>query len=325
MPEALSFEEEFAALAAERDAANGIQNNPTTDEEGSLSEGTAGEEFKDAETGTDKVGAQEQDATGQADVKQEEDPYAGLTEAAKARLIALEETNKSLQHRVNSDAGRVSAFQRKVNELTTQIETISKKTGGEQPTQKEVVAAMADGNKWEKFKEEYPEVAEALDSRFNEISSKQNKQIETVLAPVIVERQQKDAEKAFGAVADVFPSWQNAVNEQPFKDWMASQPAAVQTLADSREVADATSLIGLYDNHRIVNGMPSLKKSDPVSSKEGVDTSSKDSVAERRERQKQAGITVPSKSARVDPNADGGSDFEAAFNAYAKRRESQRR
>ena len=184
---------------------------------------------------------------------------------------------------------------------------------------------MADGNKWEKFKEEYPEVAEALDSRFNEISSKQNKQIETALAPVIVERQQKDAEKAYGAVADVFPSWQNAVKEQPFQDWLASQPAAVQTLAGSSEVADATSLIGLYDNHRIVHGMPSLKKSDPVSSKEGVDTSSKDSVAERRERQKQAGVTVPSKSARVDPNADGGSDFEAAFNAYAKRRESQRR
>jgi hypothetical protein len=317
---ALSFEEEFAAFAAERDTENGIQNDPVIDDVAPADE--VGEQ--DAKT-VDEAGVQE-DVAGLADGnKDPEDPYAGLTEAAKARLIALEETNKSLQHRVSSDAGRVSAFQRKINELTTQIDAIGKKSGGEQPTKKEVVDAMADGSKWEAFKQEYPEVADAMDSRFSEISSKQNKQIETVLAPVIVERQQKDAEKAYGAVADVFPTWQNAVKEQPFQDWLASQPAAVQTLAESLEVADATSLIGLYDNHRIVTGLPSLKKSDPVSGKEGVDTSGKDSVAERRERQKQAGVTVQSKSARVDPNADSESDFDAAFNAYAKRRESQRR
>jgi hypothetical protein len=246
-------------------------------------------------------------------------------EAIDAHKAAVAE-NEKLNHRVTSDAGRVSAFQRKINGLESEINQIKATSNKEQPTKAEISEAMGDDESWEQFQEDYPEVAEAIDKRLSKAMGSHEEKINTTLAPVIEERQEKAMEEAYGAVAKEYPTWQTAVKEQHFGEWLNTQPAVVRSLAESDDPADASSLIGLYDNHRIANSLPSLKsdKTDPNPDTGVVDTA--DALAERRARQLEDGKSIPSKPARVDPTHETGDDeFERSFNAFAARKEAKRR
>ena len=68
-----------------------------------------------------------------------------------------------------------------------------------------------------------------------------------------------DLAEAYAEVDKEFPLWQSAVKTSDFSDWLNRQSSDVQSLAASDEVYDAISLMGLYENHRIVTGLPSMK------------------------------------------------------------------
>lgn len=255
-------------------------------------------------------------------ITDEEDPYAGWPVEAVEKLKQQEQEMANLNHRISSDAGRVSAFQKKVNHLEGEISAIREQSSKPQPTDGDIIDAMGDEGSWDQFKEDYPEVAAAVDGRFSELIGAQKKEVEAAIAPVLDKQAEEETEKAYGAVAEQFPTWQDAVKEQHFSEWMESQPAVVQALAESDDVYDASSLIGLYDNYRVANDLPTLKATtdhgDTVVDKETT------SLAEKRALQLEAGETIPSQGARVDPNAESGNDFENAFNAFAARKESKR-
>lgn len=257
---------------------------------------------------------------------EEPDPYEGMTDEVKARFVTLEEEKGKLEHRIKSDDGRVNAYQRQVTELSQQIEQIQKSSAKAQPTNEEIKDAMeGDDADWDSFKEDYPEVANAIDGRFSRFESKQAERIDTVLTPVIEDQAEKQMEKAYEDVADEFPTWQDAVKEQNFNDWLVKQPAAVRDLSFSDDVNDASSLIGLYDDHRIANNMPSLRKADDPGNGDPVDDSA-DDLGAKRKRQLEAGSVVPSKPARINTEAEEGEDeFERSFNAYAARKEAANR
>lgn len=230
--------------------------------------------------------------------------------------------NNQLNHRINSDNGRVSAFQRKINNLEHEIATIQKGPG-EQPSNEEITDAMATDEGWNQFKEDYPEVAEAIDARLDNALGEVN----TKIAPVVEKAQQDRAteaeaaqEEAYGEVAKEFPTWQTAVQEDVFQNWMATQPPGVQALAASDDPRDASTLIGKYDDHRVASNLPSLK-ADHVPDDTVVDnTDEVDEVAQRRERQLEDGTTLPSQKTRIDVNAEPTDGFEAAFNAFAAKK-----
>lgn len=309
--ETTEFEDAFDEFAGDDTGKEDDLEDPTKEGE------AAAESTEELASNETKDGTQE-------DEPKEGDLYYGWPQAAIDAHKDQQSELETLQHRANSDSSRVSAFQRKVNTLEQQITEIQSSGTGDQPSDQEITTAMGSDEKWETFKEDYPEVAEAIDSRFENVIGAQNKQVQAAIAPVVERQAESEMEEAYDVVAQDFPTWQDAVQEQHFQDWLNTQPPGIQALANSDDTADASSLIGLYDGFRVEDGLETLKvvSNDPDNS--GVEEDRPNSVAERRRRQLESGSAVPSKSARIDPTAETGDDFERAFNAFAQRKEAAR-
>lgn len=266
---------------------------------------------------------------------EEEDPYAGWPEEAKSKVLELQENQKKMEHEAKSDRGRISAFQ---NLLTNTREELNEAIKAkDSPSKQDITDAMGTDEDWENFTEEYPEIAKIIDKRMEATNKRietvmdtHGKKIDNTLQPVIEREADNAMEEAYDVVAKEYPTWQDAVKEQAYSDWIVTQPAGVQNLAESADPADASALIGLFDTHRIANGLDSLKaqpeKSGDTDHESGSVVEKEASELEkRRQLQLESGATVESKAAKIGPNAESGEDeFERAFNAYAARKEAKR-
>jgi len=262
------------------------------------------------------------DSAAAAEAEPEVDPYEGMDEVTKARFQNIEKTNEDLQHRIDSDNGRVGAFQKKVNNLEHQIAGMTHKP--DQPSMEAITEAMGTDEGWTKFSEDYPEVSAAIDGRLDNFGKSVGENINSRLAPVINKQNENAQEASYGEVAETFPTWQDAVNTPEFSDWMATQSPGIQALAGSDDTSDASSLIGMFDDYRVTQGDESLRI-DPSPDNDGnsVDNTATD-LAAKRARQLEDGVAIESKTARIDPNAESGTEFENAFNAFASRKEANR-
>ena len=270
-----------------------------------------------------------------AAVTEDEDPYAGMTDEVKAKFVALEGDRDSLQHTIDSDAGRVRAFQRKADDLDKEIQSIrSGATSG--PSMTQISDAMkGTDEEWDKFGESYPDVAGAIDRRMAALGAATESAVEETLKPVKekavrdAETEAADANKTRVAeVEELFPTWTDAVKTQDFKDWMADQSQGVAALAESDDSRDASTLIGLYDTHLVANGKPTLKADPPT----GVNEDEVDSAAEpqlselekKRAKQLEDGAAPTSRKAGVNTDGPETTEFDAAFAVFAKRKEQKR-
>jgi len=262
-----------------------------------------------------------------------EDPYAGMTETAMEKYKAMEEENEGLVHKLDSNSGRVSAFQRKVNDLEREIQGIRKgPTAGEQPSTHDIADAMKGTDEdWEQFSTDYPDVAKAIDGRLEKAGKNTQAAVDNTLAPV-VKKQELDAENeqttaakaAVNSVAETYPKWTDAVKTPEFGEWLEGRPPGVHSLAESADANDALALIGMYDSHLIANGFASLKEAnDPGPGVKEVDKPT--DLAARRARQLEDGSSIPSKPAGVNTGDDEGLDeFESAFKVFANRLDKKR-
>ena len=277
------------------------------------------------------------DDKAKSDDKEEVDIYAGMSEDVKAHFLGIEEENKNLNHRLDSDAGRVSAFQLKINSMEKEIQNIRQgSTAGDQPSKTEISDAMSGSDEgWEQFSKDYPEVAEAIDSRLSQAGKATQESVENTLAPVI-EKQAKNTETealaaataARAPVTELFPEWEEEVQKPEFSLWLDEQSPGVQALSASDDSKDASLLIGLYDEHLVANDKPSLKAE--VKDKEIVPgpgdepEEKKTTLAARRAQQLEDGATIKSKNSRIDPSKEPADDFDAAFNFHAKQKDRKR-
>lgn len=322
VPEESEFDEAFAEFGSAKDGTT----EPSEEEE--LPAAAASAEPDD----------NEDESADEPDAVEEPDPYEGMDDVVKARYQELEANNDKLTHQLKSDAGRVSAFQRQVNQLQNQISEIREgSTAGDQPTENQIKDAMMGGDdEWEKFAEDYPAVASAIDKRFESGGSALQTAVDNVLTPVKetitkidTEAGQTAAQKRIDAVAEEFPTWTEAVETPEFKLWLDNQPPGVQGLAFSDDTRDASSLIGMYDDHLVADGQPSLRKdpTEPGVEEEEVVAEGSEGPTElekRRQQQLDAGASIPSKPAGIDASAEATTEFDAAFAQFARKKDQAR-
>jgi len=262
------------------------------------------------------------------------DPYEGMSEAVKARVIKLEESNTKLNHRLDSDSGRVSAFQRQVNDLQRENSNLKAAPAAAKPTPNQIADAMKGSSEgWDQFQEDYPDVAKAIDSRLEMAGKATQESVDQTLAPVVQRQAQIETTVAntntqtkVDEVAKIYPDWSAAVQTQDFVDWLQVQPPGIAALSESDDTNDASALIGMYDNHLVANGKPTLKATpEPASNQEAkTDGSEATALAAKRAQQLEDGATIDSKNAQIDAGTEPRGDFETAFDAYAKRKDAQR-
>jgi hypothetical protein len=308
------FETAFAEIAAERDN----DSDPDTEE---------AEELND-----DELTAAASTEEAAKAVEETPDPYEGMTDEVKAKFVALEGDRDGLQHTIDSDDGRVRAFQLKVNGLETEIQTIrSGATAG--PSQTQIADAMkGSDDEWDAFSAAYPDIATVMDKRMGAMGEKIDKAVESTLAPVKEATAKTEAAEAKtaneGRVDEVklsFPTWTDEVKKPEFSTWLNDQSKGVSDLSMSDDARDASTLIGLYDAHLVASGQPSIK-ADPIESgvTEEAGKPAPTELEARRAQQLSDGASVASKKAGVVTDGPEEDEFTAAFNVYAKRKDKQR-
>lgn len=198
-----------------------------------------------------------QSSSGPADA----DVWTSVPETARRAYQEALEERERLRHSVHSNAGRVSALQRKINELESQLAggyvpaTSQAAPSADMPTAQQVREAMQTPEQWASFSEEYPEVAKAVDARiqvqFNQIQS----QIHRDLNPLREDAQRRAQAEAeqfkrsqYGALEQAHPQWRQTINTPEFQSWFQTQPASIQSLVESDYADDAIALLNFYSS-----------------------------------------------------------------------------
>lgn len=182
----------------------------------------------------------------QAAAATEEDPLSGLPEDVRQRIAEAEAALKAeklraeaAEHAARSNAGRVSALQRQVDELkksprTDKAGADDKGPGAETDTD--------DGS----FGEEYREVADFV-----------KRTVEEKVAPIVAELDEKKTEEqvrqataeltqAFERLAQAHPDFDQIRNDPKYGEWLNAQPPGIRNLAASENPDDAIALCNLY-------------------------------------------------------------------------------
>jgi len=257
---------------------------------------------------TEDTGPEDGGAVTVADEQQEEDGDVRPDLDEKDRKIA------ELEHKVKSDAGRISAFQRKINELAQQKQTVAQ----EQPSRQDIADAMQTPEAWSAFAEEYPDIAEAVDNRLRqhkaEVTENLSNKFTSELDPIRKAEQDRFIQSQVAAIEAAHPDWDEVRNSSAFDEWVEKQPSAVQELRKSKNAADAVWMLNAF------------KRDSGVASPGSEEVPGSGQVAalkSKRLKQLAEGEAVQStrRVARVSQPPD---DFDQAFSAFADIKTKQR-
>lgn len=261
----------------------------------------AGKSDEEAEENNADPLEENQEGKGEDEQPAGSDPE-GEKEPEDDRVTTLEKELAALRHKYRSDQGRVSAYQRKINELETQLK--------KRPTEKEIENALS-GEKWDEFKEEFPEAADLMEKQFGAL----REQIDSTVAPLrerLTEKEATDYEAQQIAVLEKpreqggygYDNWKEISASKEFVAWISSQPEGVRALCNSSDAADAAAVLDFYT---------AIHK---------TDVGGAEKTLERRKKNLARNVQVTGKQG--GPSVTPPDDYEAAFNFFAKKKMQER-
>ena len=290
------------------------ENNDTVEAGGDADDIEAAfEEFAAAREGhgsDDKEEPEAKPASVEGDVDDKVKPGDQAATAKEAAEIAKEKPAASddpyanlsadeLRHRLKTDHGRLGVLQRKINQLESRLSSQPK------PQAKKPETNFKDSARWKSLKEEFPDFAdgveEILESRLSsldEVSSKIGR-FEQEQAT------QRRSEEAL-VLQEAHPDWKEVAGSNEFKTWMKDQPLAVQNMKSSQSAADAAWVLDLYKAQKPHEQGPSKAQQ----------------IQEKRNQQLRNAVETPSQ--RRAPTAADESDFDGAFDHFARQRERKK-
>ena len=210
----------------------------------------------------------------------------------------LQKDHEQLTHRFKSDEGRQAALQRKIQELEQRPQAESPKPDN------------VTDDQWAAMKEDYPEIANAFDSRLNAATSAMRGEMKQQLQPYEQQAQQNYANSQKAALEAAHTDWEVVAKAPEFTNWLGKQPQIVRDLTRSDNAADAAYVLDTFKS------MTGYGQPDSEPSKT-------DELREKRSRQLATGATQPR---RGTTSRDLSADSESAmFDKFAKQLDAQRR
>ena len=229
---------------------------------------------------------------------EQDDIWAGADDTLKSEYDKLRDNNDKLSHQAKSNAGRIGALQRKLNEFQA-----TSPAGGVQPSATEVAEAMKTPEAWASFNEEYPDIHDAIESRLEMERSQNQETMNRALQPLRAAEEERHVSNQYAALEAAHTDWKDVVNSESFVDWLQEQPNAIQELSNSNDAFEASKLLDYY------------KLSQPL--EEIATTSTVTSIQQKRAKQLEDSTGVKSKPG---PGATGvipPDDFDTAFEMFA--------
>lgn len=220
------------------------------------------------------------------------DPWAGLTEAQKQHFEAIRQSE-------SSNRGRVSALQRKINQMTatapsSQVEPVERKDS--QPDRADKLKQAA---------EEYPDAVGPLVEAIVDLQAR----LEASMPKAPEQGAEPDEaalNKEYQALETAHPDYRQIGSDPAYASWVGSKSEQIRALANSYAASDVASVLSLYKAER------SASQATPARAET-------DTTAQKRQRQLEGSRAVQQRGspAASEPARD---DFNAAFNSRASRR-----
>lgn len=161
---------------------------------------------------------------------------AGLPEEAKAKVQALMEERKQLEHRVKSELGRVPYLQRKVEELSRQLSE-PPATKKPEAAQKTSVPQGKFAEKLAQIKQVDPELAETLELMAQEVILPLREETVNEIRQTQAMFKDKQEEELWhrekSKLLSMYPQADEVFRHPMYRDWKAMQSEGIQRLAGS--------------------------------------------------------------------------------------------
>lgn len=230
----------------------------------------------------------------------EPDPWADAPPDLKERFDALKAERDKLERNAKSDAGRVSAFQRRINELQAAASAPTKAKGREEPEDvREAIKGLAD---------EFPEIAQPLtkaldiiDKRIQALDERETTRSNAARAELteIVETETARLESEHADWFDVLSK-----NGPAFAEWIEDQPRRLREAAarNAETIVDAQAaieIVGGFKKHLGLADAGEQQQAEPAApapTPEAAPAPKPNSDLNDRRRRQLVGTSSPSKS-----------------------------
>lgn len=330
----VTFEEEFARRAAEREGASSESaassvDTPTTkpSDEGKAAEGAAA---AGGEKPAEKPAAAEKPAEKKPEAPAEPAWIAALPkehqDTARADWKARVEAERVANEKVARMGGQVNAYQRRHDTLLQENKALKAKPAETKPAESGKAAETADGFNMEEFKTRFPEIAQAIEARVQDVRAK----VEAVKAeidPLAQDRDQQIRDAGAAAIEAAHPGWVGTAKTPEFKEWFSKQAASLRSLASSENPEDTILVLDFFKaTHpsETTSTDNAQTQEAEAAGKVAADKAAAD-VAAKRKKQLDDAVGVPSGRPRSEATASAPDDYAAAFAFYAAEREKKAR
>ena len=169
------------------------------------------------------------------------------------------EVEQRFSGRIRNIEGHLGGVKSKLQDLYTAREE-ARKQGSDTPTTQQITEAAASSEKLAALREDFPEFAEALE----ETVSMLRKDLQP-RQPAMPE------DRRTATVDDIerlnqlrildrrFPSWEEDVGSDAYKNWLANQPEDIQSLTRSNSASDALKVLKSYSEFTAQQRPPAKK------------------------------------------------------------------
>ena len=184
----------------------------------------------------------------------EADPWQGVPaalrqsiEAMQAKLGAVDTIGQEMK----MWSGRVGALQRELQMQKNQASEAAKLVR-EAPSKEQMAEAAQDDETWKELREEFPEWADALDSRTSKLRDELMGQINTLRQqPQAVDLDGLRKEYEVKLLTLAHKDWRETVNSPEYSAWLQTQPYDVQQRAlESTDALDCIAVLDAYKSSK---------------------------------------------------------------------------
>ena len=246
--------------------------------------------------------------------EQAPDPWAQVPEELKAEYAKVQKERDEALHKAKSDANRVAALSRRLQELSVAKPSADK--APDQPTE----AQKALDEKIAQLREDYGDIADPL----IELIENQRKELEgvrTVITGLNEAQQAQVIQAETQALEARHPDWREIAQSPDFAGWLQIQPPNIKSLAESWDARETSVVLTLFKTEAgVATGQKT--EAEPKEQSEAEPKSKADAATGvRRSQQLDGGRDVRSRPAPAA--SEPPDDFEAAFKYFEERRKQK--
>jgi hypothetical protein len=212
---------------------------------------------------TEEVESQEEseESPEEGEEEGEADPWEGVPESLKEQFEEERKLREKYEHQARSNAGRLGAFQKKIDELSRKLEEVTaseSKDAGKKKDSPDEGDSIFDFPEWKQFEDEFGDVAKPQKAAMRRLYEVMHSRLDNTdkVSQEIRQRhdQQYMVEQAAKLEAER-PGWRQYIddNRPDFDDYVSSNTVAQELLKPNEEnltdAAKAKALVDLFRLH----------------------------------------------------------------------------